>query len=105
MLKIHMHFTHVSFFIYPNNKYHPTPVDLIVEIVLPVLFLCIIIGGAVYYSIAMNKVSTYTDPSKCINDHTLRSDTEFCRTCRECHSYNCPRVRVSHVGVRVSTLR
>ena len=22
----------------------------------------------------------YTDPSKCINDHTLRSDTEFCRT-------------------------
>ena len=49
---------HTSFLIYPNNKYHPTPVDLIVGIVLPVLFLCIIIGCAVYYSITMNKVST-----------------------------------------------
>jgi hypothetical protein len=24
--------------------------------------------------------ASYTDPSKCINDQTLRSDTEFCRT-------------------------
>ena len=28
----------------------------------------------------INVYSIYTDPSKCINDHTLRSNTEFCRT-------------------------
>jgi hypothetical protein len=68
-----------------------SPVTAVNISILSVLYIThIIIGGAVYYSVTMNKVSTYTDPSKCINDHTLRSDTEFCRTCRECHSLNCP---------------
>jgi hypothetical protein len=28
----------------------------------------------------LQDVMTHTDPSKCINDQTLGSDTEFCRT-------------------------
>jgi hypothetical protein len=32
----------------------------------------------------------YTDPSKCINDQTLRSDTEFCRTSLLKLSDKCP---------------
>jgi hypothetical protein len=31
-----------------------------------------------------------TDPSKCINDHTLRSDTEVCRTLLLKVSDKCP---------------
>ena len=45
-----------------------------------------------------------TDPSKCINDQTLRSDTEFCRTSLLKLSDKCP-TKSSQVGVRVSTLR
>ena len=45
-----------------------------------------------------------TDPSKCINDLTLRSDTEFCRTSLLKLSDKCP-TKSSQVGVRVSTLR
>ena len=46
----------------------------------------------------------HTDPSKCINDQTLRSDTEFCRTSLLELSDKCP-TKSSQVGVRVSTLR
>ena len=54
----------------------------------------------------------HTDPSKCINDQTLRSDTEFCRTsllklsdkCPTKLSDKCP-TKFAQVGVRVSTLR
>ena len=37
----------------------------------------------VFYADRKSKMADtagHTDPSKCINDHTLRSDTEFCRT-------------------------
>jgi hypothetical protein len=30
--------------------------------------------------ICVYMLCSFTDPSKCINDQTLRSDTEFCRT-------------------------
>ena len=53
-----------------------------------------------------------TDPSKCINDQTLRSDRELCRTSHRQMSDKyptklsdkCP-TKSSQVGVRVSTLR
>ena len=45
-------------------------------------FLCYM-GLKVYkivYNCCISIDASYTDPSKCINDQTLRSDTEFCRT-------------------------
>ena len=35
---------------------------------------------AVQYLKELMSIYKGTDPSKCINDHTLMSDTEFCRT-------------------------
>ena len=35
---------------------------------------------AVQYLKELMSIYKGTDPSKCINDHTLRSDTEFCWT-------------------------
>ena len=36
--------------------------------------------NVIFYKNMSNLHNRYTDPSKCINDHTLRSDTEFCQT-------------------------
>ena len=43
--------------------------------------LAIVVCHNLYNSTATDVQSTlHTDPSKCINDQTLRSDREFCRT-------------------------